>query len=107
MTPTKSAKKLALLAETVDAGAGNAHESAMGSERPLPQQALRPAKGRPPQAPTIGFTVRLRPEIAELLQRLTADLQARAIRGELARRDATIAAVVEEGLRLYAKIHEK
>ena len=106
MNPTKSAKKLALLAETVDAGAGNAHESAMGSDRPQPE-AIRPTKGRPPQTPTIGFTLRLHPEAAELLQRLTADLQARAIRGELARKDATIAAVVEEGLRLYAKKHEK
>ena len=40
-----------------------------------------------------------------ILQRLVADLQARAIRGELARSEATIGTVVEEALALYAEKH--
>lgn len=102
-------KKEVLMEEVL--GLGKSQESALGSgkvktepssSRGSEAQVIRPV-GRPPQGPTIPFTLRLSRESAERLQRLVADLQARAVRGELPRKDATLAAVVEEGLRLYER----
>ena len=75
----------------------------MGAKRAV--AAERRGVGRPAKEPTIPFTLRLRQGPAELLNRLVADLQARAIRGDLARSDATIGAVVEEALGLYDEKH--
>jgi len=103
MSPSKQTKKDALLAEVLDAGAGKAPTSAMGASRPLAPE--RRNVGRPAKEPTIPFTLRLRQGPAELLNRLVADLQARAVRGELARSAATIGTVVEEALGLYDEKH--
>lgn len=103
MFPSKKTRKDALLAEVLNAGAGKAPVSAMGT--PRGQGAERRKVGRPGKEPTIPFTLRLRQAPAELLQRLVADLQARAVRGELARSEATIGTVVEEALALYAEHH--
>lgn len=100
MPQKPSNKKEALLAQVLEVGSGSVQESAMGGDEAAAPLSVR-QKGRPPQGRTIPFTLRLRPEAAELLQRLTSNLQARAIRGELARKDATIAAVVEEALKFY------
>lgn len=100
MTPATKAKKDALLAEVIGAGAGQGTQSAMGSER---QANVAPKKvGRPPKAPTVPFTLRLGQQSAELLTRLVQDLQARAMRGEMPRSEATIGRVVQEALDLYA-----
>jgi hypothetical protein len=103
MTPSKRTRKDALLEEVLKAGSGKAAASAMGTARDASPE--RRNVGRPTKEPTIPFTLRLRQEPAELLQRLVADLQARAVRGELARSDATIGTVVEEALALYAERH--
>jgi hypothetical protein len=105
MPPSKKTRKDALLAEVLEAGAGKAKVSAMGS--PKSPDTERRSVGRPTKEPTIPFTLRLRQGPAELLQRLVADLQARAVRGELARSEATIGTVVEEALMLYAEKHGK
>ena len=104
MTRPKKSNRDDLLAQVIGVGAGRPQESALGTGQVPVPVAAKPV-GRPPQGPTIPFTLRLSQEGAERLQRLVSDLQARAIRGELPRRDATIAAVVEEGLRLYDKKH--
>ena len=104
MPPSKKTRKDALLAEVLEAGAGKAPVSAMGT--PKGQDVETRKVGRPIKEPTIPFTLRLRQGPAELLQRLVADLQARAVRGELARSDATIGTVVEEALKLYAENQE-
>ena len=88
------------MAEVLGVGSGSVPESAMGGQESSYPPSPRP-KGRPPQGSTIPFTLRLRPEAAELLQRLTSELQVRAIRGELPRKDATMATVVEEALKAY------
>lgn len=103
MSPSKQTKKDALLAEVLDAGSGKAPVSAMGVPRGVVPE--RRNVGRPAKEPTIPFTLRLRQGPAELLNRLVADLQARAVRGELARSEATIGAVVEEALGLYDEKH--
>jgi len=103
MPPSKKTRKDALLAEVLQAGSGKASVSAMGT--PKGQDAERRKVGRPIKEPTIPFTLRLRQGPAELLQQLVADLQARAVRGELARSEATIGTVVEEALVLYAGKH--
>jgi hypothetical protein len=103
MPPSKKTRKDALLAEVLEAGSGKAPVSAMGT--PKGQDAERRKVGRPIKEPTIPFTLRLRQGPAELLQRLVADLQARAVRGEHARSEATIGTVVEEALELYAEKH--
>lgn len=103
MSPSKKTSKDALLAEVLNAGAGKAPVSAMGTPRGQDDNARK--VGRPVKEPTIPFTLRLRQAPAELLQRLVADLQARAVRGELARSEATIGTVVEEALALYAANH--
>lgn len=103
MSPSKQTKKDALLAEVLEAGSGKASVSAMGPSKAAPASP-RPV-GRPTKEPTIPFTLRLRQGSAELLQRLVADLQARAVRGELARSEATIGTVVEEALFLYEQKH--
>jgi len=89
-----------LLAEVLGVGAGQVEESALGSGQEKVE--TRKGLGRPVKEPTIPFTLRLRKEAAELLQQLVADLQARAIRGEFPRSEATIGTVVEQGLFLYA-----
>ena len=103
MPPSKQTKKDALLAEVLEVGAGKASTSAMGPSRGSTPE--RRNVGRPAKEPTIPFTLRLRQEPAELLNRLVADLQARAVRGELPRSEATIGAVVEEALGLYDAKH--
>jgi hypothetical protein len=103
MSPSKQTKKDALLAEVLEAGSGKAKASAMGT--PKGSAPERRNVGRPAKEPTIPFTLRLRQGSAELLQRLVADLQARAIRGELSRSEATIGTVVEEALTLYDRKH--
>lgn len=103
MPPSKKTRKDALLAEVLEAGSGKAPVSAMGTRKG--QEAEKRKVGRPIKEPTIPFTLRLRQGPAELLQRLVADLQARAVRGELARSEATIGTVVEEALVLYAEKH--
>ena len=104
MPPSKKTRKDALLAEVLEAGAGKAPVSAMGSQK-TPDVGRR-SVGRPTKEPTIPFTLRLRQGPAELLQSLVADLQARAVRGELARSEATIGTVVEEALALYEEKHK-
>lgn len=105
--PKKSSKD-DLLAQVLGVGAGKTKESALGSNQaPIRAPVIPRPVGRPPQGPTIPFTLRLPQESAELLQRLVSDLQARAVRGDLPRKDATIAAVVEEGLRLYEEKHRQ
>jgi len=103
MPSSKKTRKEALLAEVLEAGSGKASVSAMGT--PKGQDAERRKVGRPIKEPTIPFTLRLRQAPAELLQRLVADLQARAVRGEFARSEATIGTVVEEALALYSEKH--
>ena len=103
MPPSKKTRKDALLAEVLEAGAGRAPVSAMGAAKG--QDSEQRKVGRPLKEPTIPFTLRLRRGPAELLQRLVADLQARAVRGEFARSEATIGTVVEEALALYAEKH--
>jgi hypothetical protein len=103
MPPSKKTRKDALLAEVLEAGSGKVPVSAMGT--PKGKDAERRKVGRPIKEPTIPFTLRLRQDPAELLQRLVADLQARAVRGELARSEATIGTVVEEALALYQEKH--
>lgn len=103
MSPSKQTKKEALLAEVLEAGSGKAAASAMGTPKAAPSEHR--AVGRPAKEPTIPFTLRLRKESAVLLQRLVADLQARAVQGELARSEATIGTVVEEALVLYDLKH--
>ena len=103
MTPSKQTKKDALLAEVLEAGSGKAPASAMGT--PEATGPERRAVGRPTKEPTIPFTLRLRKDSAVLLQRLVSDLQARAVRGDLARSEATIGTVVEEALALYDQQH--
>ena len=103
MASGRKPSKADLLAEVIGVGAGNVPESALESKQGL-AEARRPM-GRPRKDPTIPFTLRLKQESAELLQKLTGELQARAVRGELPRSEATFAAVVEEGLRLYATKH--
>ncbi len=103
MSPSRKTRKDALLAEVLNAGSGKAPISAIGAT--LDQDRERRKVGRPAKEPTIPFTLRLRQGPAELLQRLVADLQARALRGELARSEATIGTVVEEALVLYANHH--
>jgi hypothetical protein len=100
-------RKSDLLAEVLGVGAGQVPESAMSSRQGQASSQTPPARpvGRPPKEATIPFTLRLRKETAQLLQALVADLQARALEGEIARGDATIGTVVEEGLRLYAAKH--
>jgi len=103
MPSSKKTRKDALLAEVLEAGSGKAPVSAMGTSKGL--DAEKRKVGRPIKEPTIPFTLRLRLGPAELLQRLVSDLQARAVRGELARSEATIGTVVEEALGLYAEKH--
>ena len=102
MSQNQKKHKVDLLAKVLEVGSGAVQESALGRGNQGLSPSLKP-KGRPPQGKTIPFTLRLRPEAAELLQRLTSDLQARAIRGELPRKDATIAAVVEDALKFYCE----
>jgi hypothetical protein len=103
MPPSKKTRKDALLAEVLEVGSGKAPVSAMGTSKG--RDAEKRKVGRPIKEPTIPFTLRLRQSPAELLQQLVADLQARAVRGELARSEATIGTVVEEALVLYAEKH--
>ena len=103
MPPSKKTRKDALLAEVLEVGSGKAPVSAMGTSKG--RVAEKRKIGRPLKEPTIPFTLRLRQVPAELLQRLVADLQARAVRGDLARSKATIGTVVEEALALYAEKH--
>jgi hypothetical protein len=99
----KPSKKAELLAEVMGVGGGHSQESALGT-RKEPQAARKPI-GRPSKEPTIPFTLRLRSGAAELLQALVSDLQARAVRGEFPRSEATIGTVVEQSLELYAQKH--
>lgn len=99
---TRKTKKEDLMAEVLGVGQGNTKESALQSPQGKAQDEARRTPGRPAKDPTIPFTLRLQQASAELLQRLVADLQAKAVRGELPRSEATIGAVVERGLLLYA-----
>lgn len=99
MASRPKSKKDALMAEVLGLGS-QAQESALGASK-APAAPAKP--GRPSQGPVLPFTVRLPQEAAQLLQRLVSDLGARAMRGEIARKNATISAVVEAALRLYAE----
>ena len=99
---TRKTNKEDLMAEVLGVGQGKTKESALQSTQGKAQDEARRDTGRPKKEPTIPFTLRLRAESAELLQRLVADLQAKAIRGDLPRGEATIGTVVERGLVLYA-----
>ena len=99
---TRKTQKEDLMAEVLGVGQGKAKESALQSSQGKAQDESRRLPGRPSKEKTIPFTLRLRADSAELLQRLVADLQAKAIRGDLARGEATIGTVVERGLVLYA-----
>lgn len=110
MTPAAKNKKDALLSEVLQAGAGSTSESALGKAHASAKSQAPPvvhAPGRPRQEPTIPFTLRLPQDAATLLQSLVADLQARAVRGELPRSEATIGRVVHEALKLYAAKRNK
>lgn len=105
---TKKSSKEDLLAQVIGVGAGISAESAIESSqgRKAAKKVAGPrAVGRPAKEPTVQFTLKLRPSSAQLLQELQADLQSRAIRGEIARSEATIALIVEQALELYAKKH--
>lgn len=98
-----------LLAEVVGVGSGVSSESAIESSQGRKASRTPPAArgvGRPAQEASVQFTLRLRPTSAQLLQSLVSDLQGRAIRGEIARSEATIGLIVEQALELYAKKHQ-
>jgi hypothetical protein len=100
---TRKTSKDDLMAEVLGVGQGKAKGSALQSPQGKAQDEARRDPGRPRKEPTIPFTLRLRLESAELLKRLVADLQGKALRGQLPRSEATIGTVVERGLALYAE----